>query len=99
MRIIGIDTPERDECGYEEAKDALIDLLKDQVVVLVPGAQTDRDVHSRLLRYVELDGADIGLTQIETGLAAARYDSRTDQPHPREDDYWDADDASPDYCG
>jgi hypothetical protein len=46
-----------------------------------------------------VDGADVGLDLIERGLAVARYDSRSGQPHDRELTYWVADDASADLCG
>ena len=95
VRLIGIDTPEREECGYEEATDALAALVESRAVSLVSGAQSDTDVYGRLLRYVEIDGKDVGLELITQGLAVARYDSRTDQPHPREKDYWAADAAAP----
>lgn len=98
VRLIGIDTPERDQCGYSEARDALMAAVGDRSVELISGATSDTDSYGRLLRYVELDGEDVGLSLIEQGLAAARYDSRTGQPHPREDAYRAADAASGDLC-
>ena len=98
VRIIGIDTPEREQCGYEEASAALRDAVSGRTITLVSGAETDRDTYGRLLRYVEIDGVDVGLTLIEDGFAVARYDSRSNQPHDRERQYWDADDASADLC-
>lgn len=98
VRIIGIDTPEREQCGYAEASAALRDAIGGGSVTLVSGAETDRDTYGRLLRYVEVDDADVGLDLIERGLAVARYDSRSGQPHDRERTYWAADDASADLC-
>lgn len=98
VRLIGVDTPEREECGYDEAADALAVLVEGRAVSLVPGAQSDTDVYGRLLRYIEIDGKDVGLELITQGLAVARYDSRTDQAHTRERDYWDADAASQQMC-
>ncbi len=98
VRIIGIDTPEREQCGYAEASAALSDAIGGRSVTLVSGAETDRDTYGRLLRYVELGGADVGRDLIEQGLAVARYDSRSGQPHDRELTYWAADDASEDLC-
>jgi endonuclease YncB( thermonuclease family) len=98
VRLIGMDTPERDACGYDEATQFMVDIVLDQQVTLVPGATTNRDVHDRLLRYVELAGLDVGLAQIAERNAVARYDSRTDQPHPREDLYREADDATVHRC-
>lgn len=98
VRIIGIDTPERDQCGYAEATTALRDAIGGRTVTLVAGAPTDRDAYGRLLRYVEVDGADAGLGLVRRGLAVARYDSRSGQPHDREIEYWEADDASAPLC-
>lgn len=98
VRIIGIDTPEREQCGYEEATAAAKAVIAGRAVTLMPGAETDRDKYGRLLRYVEVDGSDVGLGLIEQGLAVARYDSRTSQPHDRELAYWAGGDASPDLC-
>lgn len=98
VRIIGIDTPEREQCGYAEASAALRDAIGGGSVTLVSGAEIDRDTYGRLLRYVEVDGADVGLDLIDRGLAVARYDSRSGQPHDRERTYWAADDASADLC-
>lgn len=95
VRVIGIDTPERDECGYAEAADAMAELVEGREVDLVPGARDDRDRYDRLLRYLDVDGADAGLHLIEQGLAIARYDSRDGHGrHDREDDYIAADAAS-----
>lgn len=99
VRLIGIDTPERDQCGYEEARAALAAAIEDAEVDLVAGATTDVDRYGRLLRYVEVDGLDVGLELIHQGFAIARYDSRTGQPHPREDSYRAADRDSRDLCG
>ncbi|MBO1901037.1 hypothetical protein J4H92_03620 [Leucobacter weissii] len=98
IRIIGIDTPERGECGHDEASAAIEGLLSagDPVTLDLPAGQNDRDRHGRLLRYVVTeDGVDIGLMQLETGNALARYDSRDGYPaHPFEDGYRAAQRAS-----
>lgn len=101
VRLIGIDTPERGECGFDEATERLSQLVSDTdgPTVLVPGARTDRDRYDRLLRYVDLPSGDAGLTLIQEGLAVARYDSRDGYgAHPRETTYVDADAASPNLC-
>jgi micrococcal nuclease len=100
VRVIGIDTPERDECGYQEASAAMTDLVLDRAVTLTPGARDDRDRYDRLLRYVDVDGQDAGLSLIQQGLAVARYDSRDGHgAHTRERTYVTADDAVPHLCG
>lgn len=92
IRIIGIDTPERGECGFDSATQALAALVACEVVTLTPGAQTDADQYGRLLRYVDVGGVDAGLALIEQGWAIARYDSRDGYGwHPREQRYVTAD--------
>ena len=93
IRIIGIDTPERGECGYEAAADHLRSLVADTGVILVPGAPDDVDRYGRLLRYVDTSGGtDVGLAQITGQRAIARYDSRDGYGrHDREDQYVAAD--------
>ena len=64
------------------------------------GDGEDTDRYGRLLRYVDIAGADAGLTLIEEGFAIARYDSRDGYGrHDREDTYVAEDAASPnDVC-
>lgn len=100
IRVIGIDTPERGECGYAEATAALAALVRGKPVTLSTGARDDRDRYGRLLRYIDVDGVDAGLQQIRTGFAIARYDSRDGYGrHARETEYVAADAASPNVCG
>ena len=95
VRLVGIDTPERGECGYDEARAALVDLVEDERITL-GASDEDRDRYDRLLRYVDVGKVDAGLQLIKQGLAIARYDSRDGYGrHPREDRYIKADKASP----
>lgn len=91
VRLIGIDAPERGECGYQQATEAITDALRtgDSIMLELPSGQNDTDAYGRLLRYVSTDEVeDLGLLLIESGLAIARYDSRDGYPaHPREDEY------------
>ncbi len=99
VRIIGIDTPERGECGHSEASAAIGRLLAHgaPVTLVLPPGQNDRDRHDRLLRYVLTEGgADLGMLQVESGHAIARYDSVDGYPaHPNEAAYRAAQIASP----
>jgi endonuclease YncB( thermonuclease family) len=95
VRLIGIDTPEQGQPGYAAAALAMSAMVLGHQVVLSPGAQQDRDRYGRLLRYVDVDGQDVGLAMIAQGWAVARYDSRDGYGHhPREDAYVAADQAS-----
>jgi endonuclease YncB( thermonuclease family) len=96
VRLIGIDTPERYECGYAQATAHLERLVLGHEAVLVKGARDDVDRYGRLLAYVEVDGVDANLEMILSGYAIARYDSRDGYGrHEREDIYVHADNASP----
>lgn len=99
VRFIGIDTPERGDCGYAAAKAAVDRMVGDRVELPNPRAVEDTDFYGRLLRYVEVDGRDVGLALLRTGLARARYDSRDGYgAHPRERAYHRADRLAPDVC-
>lgn len=99
VRVTGIDTPERGECGFDAATDAMAALVLDRDVELPAGARDDRDRYDRILRYVDVDGVDAGLALIEDGLAIARYDSRDGYGrHPREARYVAADAATDSTC-
>lgn len=95
VRVVGIDTPERGECGYDSATAALEKLVLGKRVRLGMSDE-DHDRYGRLLRYVNIGTMDAGLRQIESGLAVARYDSRDGYGrHQREDRYITADRSSP----
>lgn len=96
VRLVGIDTPERGECGFGPAQSALKRLVLGKEVTLV-ASDEDADKYGRLLRFVEVDGLDVGLRLIRKGLAIARYDSRDGYGrHAREDRYVTADEAAAD---
>ena len=95
VRPIGIDTPEKGQCGFEEAKQALEKLLASGPATFYSGTTSDKDKYDRLLRYIEVEGIDVGLNLISNGFAIARYDSRDGYgPHDRESEYIDADENS-----
>lgn len=96
VRLIGIDTPERGECGFESASSALASMISGRRVALIPGARDNADRYGRLLRYVELNGADAGYSLLSSGLAIARYDSLDGYGwHPRESLYRSTDATVP----
>lgn len=96
VRVTGIDTPERGECHFAEASDRMGQLVLGQSVTLTQDGE-DADRYDRLLRYIDVDGVDAGLTLIQEGYAVARYDSRDGYSyHAREDDYIAAQTAAPD---
>lgn len=97
VRLIGIDTPERGQCGSADATGSLELFVNGKAVTLIAVAgRDDKDRYGRLLRYVSVDGRDAGLMQLRLGLAHARYDGRDGYgTHPRQDEYVGADAASP----
>ena len=70
IRIIGIDTPEREECGYQEAASAMQSLVQSREVRLEPDpTQDDVDQYGRLLRHVfTVDGVSVAEALIAQGL-------------------------------
>lgn len=94
VRLLGIDTPERGECHFDTASDAMAGLVLGERVTLTRDGD-DRDHYDRLLRYIDVGSADAGLTLIQEGLAIARYDSRDGYGfHTREPAYIAAEQAS-----
>lgn len=91
VRIIGIDAPERGECGYDVATALVATLVGpgDPITLVLPEGQNPEDRYGRLLRYVDTTGGvDLGSAVLGAGLAVARYDSTDGYPaHPRESDY------------
>lgn len=89
VRIIGIDTPETVDprkpvqCFGTEASARMASLTRGKTVTLVRNPAEDRDVYQRLLRYIDLDGADIGARMIADGYAF----SYKAYPHPRLAEY------------
>jgi endonuclease YncB( thermonuclease family) len=89
IRIIGIDTPEMDQCGGVEARVILVSMIENRQVVLVRDEMTDdRDRYGRLLRYIEYEGTDVGLEMVKQGWADSyMYDSHSGYPYSRESEY------------
>ena len=89
IRIIGIDTPETKDprkpvqCFGKEATAKLTTLIQKKIVTLEKNPAEDRDKYHRLLRYVTLNGEDIGATMIAEGYAF----SYRKFPHPRLEEY------------
>ncbi|MEU4607464.1 thermonuclease family protein [Kribbella sp. NPDC023972] len=96
VRLIGVDSPERGECGFGPASTLTKRLTLGKRVTLGTGARDDRDRYGRILRYVQVGSTDVGLALLRAGLATARYDSRDGYgSHPRELTYVRVDAATP----
>lgn len=90
IRFIGIDTPETVdprksiECEGPEASARMKELVLGATVTLERKPDEDTDQYGRFLRYVFLDGNDIGAQMIREGYAVSvckKY------PHPKCDLY------------
>ena len=82
VRMLQIDTPERDDPLYEEAGDALEAMIAGRGVELELGPE-ERDVHGRLLAYVFADDANLNLAMIERGWSPY-FDRYGAGAYPRE---------------
>ncbi|OGK72953.1 hypothetical protein A2459_00335 [Candidatus Roizmanbacteria bacterium RIFOXYC2_FULL_41_10] len=70
VRYIGIDTPERDECYFQEAKEANEKLVLNKKVKLTKDvSETDR--YGRLLRYVYVGDLMVNRYLVRQGYAYA----------------------------
>jgi endonuclease YncB( thermonuclease family) len=67
VRLLQVDTPERDEPLYEEASHALEALIAERAVELELGVVEERDDHGRLLAYVHAGGENLNLALIRDG--------------------------------
>ena len=69
VRVIGIDTPERGDCYFAQARSRARSLALGRRVVLRGDAtQSTRDRYGRLLAYVDLPGGDLGLQLVRGGF-------------------------------
>ncbi len=68
VRLSGINTAERGECYYEEAKSRLKELVLNKPVYLETDV-TDRDKYDRLLRYIYINSTMINALLVEEGFA------------------------------
>jgi endonuclease YncB( thermonuclease family) len=94
VRLLGMDAPESDACGGQEASDQLASLMP-----LTANLNGEVDKYDRSLAYLETpDGRDAGYFMILTGYAIARYDSRDGYgAHPNEHLYIEAQNLAADH--
>jgi len=68
VRLIGIDTPERGERCFEEAKNRLQELVFGKDVLLYKD-KSHRDKYGRIVRFAYVDGIFVNLVLVEEGFA------------------------------
>ena len=66
VRLLGINTPEKNRFGYEEAREFLLELEGKQVELIK--SVEDRDRYDRLLRYVIYQDRNMNQEILEQGL-------------------------------
>jgi len=76
IRFSGINTPETDECYYQEAKDKLTELILGKEVYVEKDIN-DEGKYGRKLRYIYLDNILINKLLVEQGYAKV-YDQYKD---------------------
>jgi micrococcal nuclease len=80
VRLVGIDTPERGECGFNAATFQLSLLARGKIALERPTPMyDDRDYYGRLLRYIRDRHVDVGYVLVLRGYAEAYRP----YPHPR----------------
>ena len=68
IRLLGINTPEKNELYDIEAMNSLIEMVSNKTVTLEYGKERT-DLYGRTLAYVILDGKNINAEQVRRGLA------------------------------
>jgi micrococcal nuclease len=72
VRLLGIDSDERGQPCYNQAKQRLESLVLNKKVYLELDKE-DKDQYGRLLRYIFLDEQNINVLLVKEGLAIARF--------------------------
>lgn len=100
VRIVGINAPELahagypQQCGGEAARTALDRMIWRHDVELRTDPRTDNtDRYGRLLRYVSINGHDVGLSMIQQGRAS-EYHPRSAHAPARTSSYRAAEDQA-----
>jgi micrococcal nuclease len=88
VRLLGINTPERGERYYLEAKDFLEGIVLNKSVELKYGRE-ERDRYGRILGYLFLNGENVNLELIENGLGNPYFPSGKDTYYLEFTSSWD----------
>jgi micrococcal nuclease len=77
IRLLGMNTPERGELYYSEAKEFLEKLILNKTVMLESGKE-EYDRYNRMLAYIFLNRENINLKLVEEGFANFYFPSGKD---------------------
>lgn len=72
VRLLGIDTPEKGEFFYKEAKARMEQLVENKEATLEKEGD-NKDKYDRLLRYIFVNGTNINLKMVEEGYAICYF--------------------------
>lgn len=72
VRLLGIDTPEKGEFFYKEAKVRMEQLVESKEVFLEKEGD-NKDKYDRLLRYIFLNDTNVNLLLVEEGYAICYF--------------------------
>jgi len=88
IRLLGINTPERGELYYEEAKEFLEQEILNKTVGLKYGKER-YDKYERVLAYIFLNNQNINLKLVEEGFANYYFPSGKDQYYQEFQNVWE----------
>ena len=74
IRLLGMDTDEKGQPCYKQAKQRLENLTLNKEVMLKAGKE-DKDIYGRSLRYIFLGEENINVLLVKEGLAIARLEN------------------------
>jgi hypothetical protein len=78
VRLLGINTPERGEFYYGEAKKFLENLVLNKTVIL-EFTRERQDKYGRILAYIHLNGSNVNVKMVENGFANYYFYSEKDK--------------------
>jgi micrococcal nuclease len=88
VRMLGFNTPERGEKGYEEARDYLKTVVHNKSVVL-EYSKDKTDIYGRELAYVYLNGVNINAKMVSMGYGNLYFPSKKDRFYSEMSDAWE----------
>jgi micrococcal nuclease len=77
VRLLGINTPEKNEVYYDEAKKKAVDLMQKKTCELIFGKERT-DKYGRLLAFIECDEVNVNLQIVREGLATVYLSGQGD---------------------
>ncbi len=73
IRLVGVNTPERGQPGYQEAKDFLEQMCLGKIVYLDIDDEKPRDKYGRILAVIYIDSLNLNAELLRRGYAKILY--------------------------